>query len=306
MNVAFAGTPEFAATILRGLHESHHRVRLVVSQPDRRRGRGRRTTATPVSRLARSLNLPLAQPARIGGVADRISEQDVLVVAAFGQILRPDTLYAAFHGAFNVHASLLPLYRGAAPVERAIMNAETVTGISIMRMDEGLDTGPVASRHPVPIDPDATGGELTSLLAEIGSNAIVEVLAELEEGRLTVSLQDSLKATYAPKLTDEDKQIRWAKVVRGVHDQVRALAPGIGARAIHPAYDGAVKIWRSKVAAEGGEDLRPGEISARDGRICVQCGVGVLEVLELQAPGGRRLRSREFLLGHRLQEPFAG
>lgn len=304
MKVAFAGTPPFAATILRGLLASDHEVGLVISQPDRRRGRGRKTTATPVSALARSENLPLAQPARIGEVAPEISSHDALVVAAFGQILRPDTLYAAPHGAWNVHASLLPKYRGAAPIERAIMESETETGLTIMRMDEGLDTGPIALQHPTAIPPDMNGGELTDLLAHTGANAIVEALTLLEEERLTVSAQDSLNATYASKLLDEDKTVRWGRGVREVHDLVRALAPGIGARASHAGIDGPVKIWRSRVWEEAVTGAPAGTISTPDGHICVQCEVGVLEVLELQAPGGRRMVARDFLLGHRLEGTF--
>ncbi|HEV2092780.1 MAG TPA: methionyl-tRNA formyltransferase [Rubrobacter sp.] len=304
MRVAFAGTPEFAATILRGLLASDHEVGLVISQPDRRRGRGRKTTPTPVSALARSEGVPLAQPTRIGELAPRIAANDALVVAAFGQILRPDSLYAAPHGAWNVHASLLPKYRGAAPVERAIMEGERETGVTIMRMDEGLDTGPIALQRPTAITPDTTGGELTELLARIGSNAIVEALSLLEGGRLTVSEQDSLNATYASKLLDEDKVIWWEDKVRGVHDLVRALAPGIGARTFHAGFDGPVKIWCTRVVDEAASGGPPGAISAADGRICVRCGVGALEVLELQAPGGRRVSARDFLLGRRLTGAF--
>ncbi len=306
MKVAFAGTPPFAATILRGLLASEHEVGLVISQPDRQRGRGRETTPTPVSALARFEELPLAQPARIGEMAAEISAHDALVVAAFGQILRADTLYAAPLGAWNVHASLLPRYRGAAPIERAIMAGERETGVTIIRMDEGLDTGPIALRRPTEIHPDMTGGELTELLAQIGANAMVEALALLDRGSLTVSEQDSLKATYAPKLLDEDKAIRWGKGVRGAHDLVRALAPGIGARAFHPGFDGPVKIWRTGVEDESTPAGTPGAIAASDGRISVQCGVGTLEVLELQVPGSRRMSAREFLLGRSLQGVFVG
>ena len=304
MKVAFAGTPEFAATILRGLLASDHEVGLVISQPDRRQGRGRKTTPTPVSTLARSEDLLLAQPARIGEVAPEIASLDALVVAAFGQILRPDTLNAAPNGAWNVHASLLPRYRGAAPIERAIMEGEQQTGITIMRMDEGLDTGPIALQRPTDIPPDMTGGELTDLLSHVGANAIVEALTLLDRKRLTVSEQDRLKATYASKLLDEDKVVRWVEGVRGVHDLVRALAPGIGARAFHNGIDGPVKIWRSRVEEEAASGTSPGAISNLDGRICVQCGVGTLEVLELQAPGGRRMVARDFLLGHRLEGAY--
>jgi len=306
LKVAFAGTPPFAATILRGLVASEHEVGLVISQPDRQRGRGRKTTPTPVSAVARFEGLPLAQPARIGEVAAEISAHDALVVAAFGQILRADTLYAAPLGAWNVHASLLPRYRGAAPIERAVMAGERETGVTIMRMDEGLDTGPLALRIPTQIPPDMTGGELTELLARFGANAIVEALTLLDREGLTVSEQDSLKATYAPKLLDEDKTVRWGEEVRGVHDLVRALAPGIGARAFHAGFDGPVKIWRTGVEEESTPGGTPGAICASDGRILVQCGVGTLEVLELQAPGSRRMSAREFLLGRSLEGAFVG
>jgi methionyl-tRNA formyltransferase len=306
LKVAFAGTPHFAATILRNLASSDHEVGLVISQPNPRRGRGRKTAPTPVAELARDLRLPLRQPTHISEVAREISDHDALVVAAYGQILRPDTLYAAPQGAWNVHASLLPRYRGAAPIERAIMAGERETGITIMRMDEGLDTGPIAFSRPTDLPPDMTGGELTDLLARIGANVIVEALNLLDQKSLTVSEQDSLKATYAPKLLDEDKTVRWGEGVRGVHDLVRALAPGIGARTFHAEFDGPVKIWRSRVEDESKPGGSPGAVSTSDGRISVQCGVGTLEVLELQAPGGRRMSAREFLLGRRLEGTFVG
>ena len=304
MKVAFAGTPRFAATILRGLDASSHEVGLVISQPDPRRGRGRKLSRTPVSTFARERELPLLQPPRIGDAAPEISENDALVVAAYGQILRADTLDAASYGAWNVHASLLPKYRGAAPIERAIMEGERETGVSIMRMDEGLDTGPVALQRSAPIGPDTTGGELTDILAVVGSEAIVKVLTGVESGDLTLTAQDSLFATYASKLMDEDKTVRWERSVGEVHDLIRALAPGIGARAFHLDVAGPVKIWRSAVADGDRSGTEPGRIHAENGRMLVECGVGVLEVLELQAPGGRRVCTRDFLLGRRLKGAF--
>ena len=304
MKVAFAGTPDFAATILRVLDASDHEVGIVISQPDPRRGRGRKTTPTPVATLARDGGLPLLQPARIGDVAHEISKNDALVVAAYGQILRADTLYAAERGAWNVHASLLPKYRGAAPVERAIMDGERETGVSIMQMDEGLDTGPVALHSPVPIEADTTGGELTGTLASVGAKSVVEVLNRLEAGEVTLTVQDSLFATYASKLMDEDKVIGWDIGVGGVHDLVRALAPGIGARAFHPDLEGPVKIWRSAVRDRDRSGTTPGHIFAENRRMFVECGIGALEVLELQVPGGRRMRAGDFLLGRRLEGAF--
>jgi len=280
---------------------------LVISQPDRRRGRGRKLDRTPVAALTLDANLPLRQPARIGEVAEEISTHDALVVAAYGQILRPDTLYATRLGAWNVHASLLPAYRGAAPIERAIMNGETETGVSIMRMEEGLDTGPVALQHRIPIPPDMTGGVLTQALADLGSNAIVEVLTRLETKSITLSDQNSLYATYAAKLEDEEKVIRWAEEVEKVHDLVRALTPHIGARTFHPEFPGPIKVLHSKVfekRQDPRQDILPGTILPANKRILVTCRGGVLEVGELQVPGGRPLSAADFLRGRRLEGAF--
>lgn len=308
MKIAFAGTPAFAATILRGLIDSEHEVGLVISQPDRRRGRGRKLTTTPVAALALDANLPLRQPARIGEVAGEISStHDALVVAAYGQILRPDTLYAARLGAWNVHASLLPAYRGAAPIERAIMNGETETGVSIMRMDEGLDTGPVALQRRIPIPPDMTGGVLTQALADLGSNAVVEVMTRLETKSITLSDQNSLYATYAAKLEDKERVIRWAEEVEKVHDLVRALTPHIGARTLHPEFPGPIKVLRSEVfekPRDSRPDIFPGTILPANKRILVACGGGILDVVELQAPGSRPLSAVDFLRGRRLEGAF--
>jgi methionyl-tRNA formyltransferase len=304
VRVAFAGTPEFAATILRTLAASGHDVRLVVSQPNTRRGRGRKVRPTPVARLALDLELTLRQPARISEVAGEISAQEALVVAAYGQILRPDTLYAAREGAWNVHASLLPKYRGAAPIERAIMAGERETGVTIIRMDEGLDTGPMASQRPVEIPPDMTGGELARLLAEVGAKAIVEVLRQIESGEVNLTEQNSLHATYAPKLSDEDLEIQWEAGAGEVANLVRALSPDLGARTFHSGVDGPVKIWRARVAREADSSLEPGVIRTENDRLFVGCGVGVLEVLELQMPGGRRLPAQDYLRGNALEGAF--
>lgn len=304
MKVAFAGTPEFAATILRGLDASHHEVGLVISQPDARRGRGRKTSPTPVARAARDAGLPLRQPSRISEAVAEISEHDALVVAAYGQILRADTLYAARHGAWNVHASLLPAHRGAAPIERAIIAGERESGVTIMRMDEGLDTGPMALQRRLEIPPDMTGGELTERLAELGTNAIVEGLDLLEVGALTLTEQDSLKATYAAKLSAEDQVIRWDRGTEEVRNLVRALAPHMGARAFHPEIEGPIKVFRASKAGSEAPDLGEGEIFAANGCIFTGCGDGVLRIEELQLPGGKRLSAAEFLRGRQLGGAF--
>jgi methionyl-tRNA formyltransferase len=304
LRIAFAGTPNFAATVLQGLLSSAHEVELVISQPDPRKGRGRKTIRTPVAELADSHNLALRQPTKISEISDELSSCDALIVAAYGQILRPDTLYATKHGAYNVHASLLPKYRGAAPVERAIMKGETETGITIMRMDEGLDTGQIALQRPIGIPLAMDAGELTNILAEIGAEALVESLDLLQGDALMLLEQDNLHATYASKILDEDRVIEWAAGVREVHDLIRALAPHIGARTFHPDVTGPLKIWRSALLDTEGTDEEVGHIQAENGRITVKCGDGRLEVLELQAPGGRRLAAREFLLGNPLEGVF--
>ena len=304
MKVAFAGTPDFAATVLRSLAASDHEVGLVVSRPDVRSGRGRRTRPTPVAKLARDLELPLRQPARISEVSEELSDQDALVVAAYGQILRPDTLYAAREGAWNVHASLLPKYRGAAPVERAIMNGEHLTGVTIIRMDEGLDTGPMALQRLAEIPPDMTGGELADLLARLGAEAMVEILGQIESGQINITEQDSLNDTYAPKLADEDLVIGWNREVVELANLVRALSPHLGARAFHPEVEGPIKIWRARVFEGEGFDLPAGHIYAGKSRILVGCGEGVLEVLELQMPGAKQFSARDFLRGNTLRGVF--
>jgi len=306
LKLAFAGTPRFAATILRGLLASEHEVGLVISQPDRRKGRGRKLAKTPVAELASLAGLPLRQPERIGEVAGEISStHDVLVVAAYGQILRPDTLHAARLGAYNVHASLLPAYRGAAPIERAIMNGETETGVTIMKMDEGLDTGPIALQRPVPIPPDITGGELAEALAEVGAKAIVEGMSKLAKNSLTFSEQDSEDATYAPKLEEEERVIVWGEGVGRVHKLIRALTPHVGARTFHPDLQGPIKILRSRVFSEGVREAESGVILPAKDRLLVSCGEGVLEVIELQAPGSRALPARDYLRGNRLEGSFS-
>lgn len=304
MNVAFAGTPEFAATILRGLMDSDHEVGLVISQPDARRGRGRRVKPSPVASLARDAGLTLVQPESISAVPSDIARYDALVVAAYGQILRPDTLYATTGGAWNVHASLLPAYRGAAPIERALMNGEKETGVSIMRMDEGLDTGPVALRKSIPVPTDMNAGELTAELARLGSEAIVEVLLSIERNEIMLEEQDESRATYAAKLSGEDLEIRWDRPAKEVHDRIRALSPRIGARAYHPEVDGPIKILGSRTVEAREAASQPGEISVAEGRIVVQCGWDAIEVERLQLPGGKPLAAGEFLRGNTLKGTF--
>jgi methionyl-tRNA formyltransferase len=246
----------------------------------------------------------LRQPARIGEVAKEIADHDALVVAAYGQILRSDTLYAAPLGAWNIHASLLPKYRGAAPIERAIMAGEKESGVSIIHMDEGLDTGPIAHQRRIPIPPEMTGGELMQTLATLGAKAVVESMSLLEGNSLTLSMQDNFNATYASKVVDEERVIRWGEGAEKVHNLVRALTPHIGARTFHPEVSGPVKVLRSKIFEEKSPCLEPGMILPANKRLFVACGAGVLEILELQIPGGKVLSAGDFLQGRSLSGSF--
>ncbi len=304
MRVAFAGTPDFAATVLEGLISSDHVVELVISQPDARRGRGRKTAPTPVAQLATEFELPLIQPNRISEAAEQIATCDALVVAAYGQILRPDTLYAAKLGAWNVHGSLLPKYRGAAPVERAIMAGETTTGVTIIEMDEGLDTGKIAKQTELTMNLHTNGGELRQELAEIGSKAMVEVLGLLGTNKLILKDQDDSEATYAHKIAAGERVIDWCKSRLEVLDLIRALAPHVGARTLHHGVDGPVKILDARISEAYTRDLSAGEILVDDGRILVGCGDGKLSVERLQLPGGRPLSATDFLRGNQLYGGF--
>lgn len=302
LRIAFAGTPDFAATILAAIADSEHEVALVISQPDARRGRGRRLSPPPVAELARELSLQLEQPERISELDSRIAECDALVVAAYGQILRSSTLTAAANGAWNVHASLLPAYRGAAPIERAVMAGKPETGVSIMQMDEGLDTGPVALTRSVEIPVRMNAGELTEELARLGAAAIVEALDLLERGELTTEPQDGSRATYAEKLTAAETSLDWHRPAPEVHDHVRALAPRPGARTFHDDYDGPIKVLATRLPEEDRDEPRPGEPRVVGDRLLVGCGSGAVELLELQLPGKRALPTREVLRGNK----FAG
>lgn len=304
MRLAFAGTPWFAATALEGLLGSRHEVEIVISQPDARRGRGRKTAPTPVAKLAREHGIEPLQPEQIDEVNGEISGCEALVVAAYGQILRSGTLESAGRGAWNVHASLLPAYRGAAPVERAIMAGERRTGVSIMRMTEGLDSGPYVLQREEEIGPETTGGELAQRLARLGAKAIVEALDEIERGEEQLREQDESAASYAAKISPDERFVDWRADSRAVHDHIRALSPHIGARASHPEVNGPVKLLGSRVARDM-EILEPGELYSQKQRMFVGCGSGAVEILELQTPGAKAMSAADFLVGNRLEGSFS-
>jgi methionyl-tRNA formyltransferase len=302
VNLVFAGTPEFAATALAALLRSRHRVILVLTQPDRPAGRGLKPAPSPVKRLAQEAGLALLQPQtlRDGAVQQALVEAapDVLVVAAYGLLFPRAVLEIPRRGCVNIHASLLPRWRGAAPIPRAILAGDGQTGITIMQMDEGLDTGPVLLQRALPIAPDDTAGSLTGKLAALGAQCIVEALDALEVGELSPTPQDEAGACYAPKIAREEAVIDWSREAAFIERQVRGFNPHPGAAT--SARGTALKLWRARpVEALGGAPGRVLQANAEG--LVVGCGSGALQILELQRPGGRRLPAAEFLRGFPLQ-----
>ena len=301
MRAIFAGTPEFAGRALEALLKAGHQVPFVLTQPDRGAGRGQRITQSPVKRAAIAHGLPIYQPERL-----RTPEQqapllavaaDVMVVAAYGLILPQAVLDHPRHGCLNIHASLLPRWRGAAPIQRALLAGDEKTGICVMRMDAGLDTGPVVTRHPVAIEPDDTAGSLHDRLAAHGAAAIVAALAALaRDGRLPATPQPDDGVTYAPKITKDEARIDWTRSADEILRQIRAFNPLPGA--FTSIAGGSLKIWRARAADAGTGHSAPGEIAVRDGAMLAGCGQGEwIAIEELQAAGGRRMAAAVFAQG---------
>jgi methionyl-tRNA formyltransferase len=298
MRIAFAGTPAFAAVALQGLLESQFDIALVLTQPDRPAGRGLRQTPSAVKQLALLHGLSVAQPQTLRGEEAlaqlRSSAAQALVVAAYGLILPVPVLDLFPAGCINIHASLLPRWRGAAPIQRAILAGDRETGISIMRMEQGLDTGPVYFTRSVPILPDDSTGSLHDRLAAIGARCIVEALPQIGQGTLLPSPQPLDGITYAHKIAKAEAAIDWQRDALDVDRQVRAFNPFPGA--FSTLGGEALKIWRGLPCA--GESAIPGNILACGAEgIDVACGKGVLRITELQRAGGKRLSAAAFLRG---------
>ena len=300
MRVLFYGTPEFALATLEALL-AHHEVVTVVTQPDRPAGRGQKTGAPPVKRRAEEAGVPVLQPARLRdpGWPERLAacRPDVAVVVAFGQILTRAVLDVPARGSINVHASLLPRYRGAAPIAWAIARGESVTGVTTFQMDPGMDTGPMLLRESTPIGPDETAGELAARLSEIGARVLLRTLGELDA--LTPMAQDDAAATMAPRLRKEDGWLRWSESARSLADRVRAMNPWPGAATMTPA--GRVIVWRA--TAEPGSDAVavPGTlVLGVDGAVAVATGDGRLRPILVQPESRRAVAWADFLRGARL------
>jgi methionyl-tRNA formyltransferase len=301
MLVGFAGTPAFAATILEAVLAAGFDVPLVLTQPERPRGRGQKPEPSPVSRAAHGHGLAVQTPATLKDAVGRQAllavPLDVLVVAAYGLILPNEVLAWPRHGGINVHASLLPRWRGAAPIERALLAGDRTTGVTIMQMDAGLDTGPMLDVAALDIGPADTAGTVTSRLAALGAAAIVGVLQGLAAGEpLRPTAQPEVGVTHAPKFGKQDATITWDDA-EFVERQVRAFNPRPGAFA---SLDGeTIKIWGG-AAADVAADAPPGTVlrAAGDG-IAVACRKGVYTIAELQPANGRRMSAAAFVAGHR-------
>jgi methionyl-tRNA formyltransferase len=298
--VVLMGTPQFAVPTLRAL-DKHHQVVGVVTQPDRRAGRGRKLLESPVKQVALERGLDLLQPKTLSGpqaLAPLAAwRPETIVVAAFGQILPAAVLDLPPHGCLNVHASLLPRYRGAAPIAAAILNGDEVTGITIMLMDEGLDTGPILAQADCPIAPDDTTGSLTAKLAELGAQLLIETLEDWLGGTIQARPQDEAQATYCSQLTKEDGRLDWSQPAAYLDRQVLACDPWPGA---YTTWQGQrLKVLRARPLPDWQGEGQPGQVQEMGTGIGVITGAGALELLEVQLAGKKPMPAGQFTRGQR-------
>jgi methionyl-tRNA formyltransferase len=295
LRVVFAGTPPFAARALEAIVAAGHDVALVLTQPDRPAGRGLQMSPSAVAQCAAGHGLVVEKPASLKDPQAQLRLRElapeVMVVAAYGLLLPQAVLDIPSRGCLNIHASLLPRWRGAAPIQRALLAGDETTGICIMQMEAGLDTGPVLLEKEMPIGPRDTTGSLLERLAGLGAECIVQALAELDS--LQPRPQDDARATYAAKITKADARIDWSRSAAQIDRQVRAFNPTPGAEA--RMGEDLLKIWEARPVAGAGI---PGSvIEASPARLVIACGEGSLQLLQLQRPGGRRMGAADFVRG---------
>ena len=303
MKVIFAGTPDFAAAALKAIAAAGFEIPLVLTQPDRPKGRGMQLAPSPVKQAALELGLRVAQPEKLRNNAEALQmlkevKADVMVVAAYGLILPQDVLDTPKHGCLNIHASLLPRWRGAAPIQRAIEAGDAETGVCIMQMDIGLDTGDVVSEHRYAIQPTDTANEVHDALMSLGAAAIVADLQQLKtEGRLKSVKQPEEGVTYAQKLSKEEARIDWNESAAVIERKIRAFNP---VPAAWIEYQGKpMKIWRAEAVAQQG---RAGEVlSCSSDGLIVACGANALKITELQPSGSKRMDIAAFAAGHTVE-----
>ncbi len=313
MKVIFMGTPDFSVGTLEALVEAGHEVVLVVTQPDKPKGRGKEMQFTPVKECACKYNIPVFQPRRVREPECienlRKYEADIMVVVAFGQILPKEILEMTPYGCVNVHASLLPKYRGAAPIQWSIIDGEEITGVTTMQMNEGLDTGDMLLKVEVPIEEKETGGSLHDKLAEAGAKLCVETLEGLQKGEITPIPQGETTTAYARMLDKQLGNIDWTRSAMEIERLIRGLTPWPSAYTNW--NDKVMKIWDAEVSTnidiicgtENGSDVvRPGTIIRVEKQsFFVQTGDGVLEIRELQIPGKKRMEAAAFMRGYQVK-----
>lgn len=309
MRIIFMGTPEFAVPSLDHLVDQGYRPTAVATAPDRPRGRGRGVSPTPVKKAALKHGIhPLWQPESVKDAnfaADvRSHEPDLIVVVAF-RILPPEIFRAARLGAFNLHGSLLPKYRGAAPINHAIMQGETVTGVTTFFLREKVDTGNIILQQEMPIGPNETAGEVHDRMMEIAADVVVDTVRLIESGQAQAQVQDDTLASPAPKIFREDCEIQWDQPATTVHNQIRGLSPYPGAWTMHE--DTQLKIYRTLLTDPNATEASrsdvlhtAGTVSITDDRLFVACRMGLVEVMEVQQEGKKRLPAGEFLRGYPL------
>ncbi|MHB1331864.1 MAG: methionyl-tRNA formyltransferase [Sulfuriferula sp.] len=303
MKIIFAGTPEFARVALTALHAAGHTIAGVLTQPDRPAGRGMKLKPGPVKQEALRLGLPVLQPISLktAEIQDtlRALNAELMVVAAYGLILPQAVLDMPRHGCLNIHASLLPRWRGAAPIQRAILAGDAETGITIMQMDAGLDTGAMLRCHAIPIAPDDTSASLHDKLAALGGQAIITVLDQLGRGALKSMPQPAEGACYAAKISKAEAMLDFSRPATELARAVRAYNPAPGAATL--LQGSPLKIWSAHIAAD--QSGVPGTVVAVDAQsLLVACGTGALCITEVQPAGGKRQSVSQFLAGHPLSK----
>jgi len=308
LNIVYAGTPEFAAVALQALIDSPHNIIAVYTQPDRPAGRGRKLKASPVKELALAHDIPVYQPESLKEAAEQAKlaalEPDVMVVAAYGLLLPREVLAIPPMGCLNIHASLLPRWRGAAPIQRAILAGDAETGITIMQMDEGLDTGDMLYKLATPIAVTDTAQKLHDRLAELGARAIVEALEGLQAGTLAAEKQHDAEACYAKKLHKSEAAIDWTQPAALIARQVAAFNPWPVAQTQNG--EEVLRIWEACALDETSAQAAGSVIHTDRQGIDIACGEGVLRVLRLQRPGGKPQAAADFLNANQLDEVVLG